>query len=152
MLASTNGPGRRPPSEWLLESKLAVRTEAERMSDFKDEFLAALSHELRTPLNAILGWSQIVCSDPRHGGDLTRGLEAIERNARVQTRLLEDLRDMSRITSGKLSLDIQPLHPLTVASPGPVIEAAGETVWPAADAMRIRLEKFLDREAGPSPV
>ncbi len=127
----------------LLESERAARTEAERMSDLKDEFLATLSHELRTPLNAILGWSQVLRSTPRDGADLVKGLEAIERNARVQTQLIEDLLDMSRITSGKLRLDIQPLQPMSF------IEAALETVKPAADAKGIRLEKLLDPAAGP---
>ena len=127
----------------LLESERAARSAAERMSDVKDEFLATLSHELRTPLNAILGWSQVLRSAPRDGADLMKGLEAIERNARVQTQLIEDLLDMSRITSGKLRLDIQPLQPVSF------IEAAVETVKPAADAKGIRLEKFLDPGAGP---
>jgi CheY-like chemotaxis protein/nitrogen-specific signal transduction histidine kinase len=127
----------------LLESERAARTEAERLSDVKDEFLATLSHELRTPLNAILGWSQVLRSAPRDGADLMKGLEAIERNARVQTQLIEDLLDMSRITSGKLRLDIQPLQPLSF------VEAAVETVKPAADAKGIRLERFLDPAAGP---
>ena len=113
------------------------------MSDVKDEFLATLSHELRTPLNAILGWSQVLRSNPGDRADLLKGLETIERNARVQTQLIEDLLDMSRITSGKLRLDIQSLQPVSF------IEAAVETVKPAADAKGIRLEKLLDPAAGP---
>ena len=128
--------------ESLLESERAARTEAERMSDVKDEFLATLSHELRTPLNAILGWTQVLRSAPRDGSDLMKGLEAIERNARVQTQLIEDLLDMSRITSGKW-LEIQSINPVSF------IEAAVETVKPAADAKGIRLEKLLDPQAGP---
>ena len=93
----------------LLESERAARSAAERMSEVKDEFLATLSHELRTPLNAILGWSQVLRSGPKDKADYLKGLETIERNARVQTQLIEDLLDMSRITSGKLRLDIQPL-------------------------------------------
>ncbi|MEP7308098.1 MAG: PAS domain S-box protein [Acidobacteriota bacterium] len=129
--------------ELLLESERAARTEAERMSDVKDEFLATLSHELRTPLNAILGWSQVLRSASRDGVDLMKGLEAIERNARVQTQLIEDLLDMSRITSGKLRLDVQSIQPVSF------IEAAVETVKPAADAKGIRLEILLDPQAGP---
>ena len=129
--------------ESLLESERAARTEAERLSDVKDEFLATLSHELRTPLNAILGWSQVLRSASRDGVDLMKGLEAIERNARVQTQLIEDLLDMSRITSGKLRLDVQSIQPVSF------IEAAVETVKPAADAKGIRLEKLLDPQAGP---
>jgi signal transduction histidine kinase/CheY-like chemotaxis protein len=127
----------------LLESERAARAEAERMSEMKDEFLATLSHELRTPLNAILGWSQVLRSGPREESDYLKGLETIERNARVQTQLIEDLLDMSRITSGKLRMDVQRLHPMAL------IESAVETVSPAALARGIRLETFLDPAAGP---
>ncbi|CAN5718319.1 ATP-binding protein [soil metagenome] len=127
----------------LLESERAARTAAERMSSIKDEFLATLSHELRTPLNAILGWAQVLRSGTRDGAEVLKGLETIERNARVQTQLIEDLLDMSRITSGKVRLDIQTILPASV------IEAAVETVQPSADAKSIRLETFLDPSAGP---
>ena len=127
----------------LLESERAARTAAERMSDVKDEFLATLSHELRTPLNAILGWSQVLRTGSKNETDYIRGLETIERNARMQTQLIEDLLDMSRITSGKIRLDIQTVHPLGF------IEAAVETVRPAADAKGIKLERMLDPAAGP---
>ena len=127
----------------LLERERAARSAAERLSDVKDEFLATLSHELRTPLNAILGWAQVLRRGPQPGGDYQKGLETIKRNARVQTQLIEDLLDMSRITSGKLRLDVQPLQPVSF------IEAAVETVRPAADAKGIRLECFLDPGAGP---
>ena len=127
----------------LLESERAARSEAERMSDVKDEFLATLSHELRTPLNAILGWSQVLRARPKDQTDYVKGLETIERNARAQTQLIDDLLDMSRITSGKLRLDIQPIEPLSI------IEAAVETVKHAADAKGIRFERLLDPAAGP---
>ncbi len=127
----------------LLESERSARSAVERMSEMKDEFLATLSHELRTPLSAILGWSQILRRGPRNDADLRKGLDTIERNARVQTQLIEDLLDMSRITSGKVRLDIQPVAPVSF------IEAAVETVRPAADAKGIRLEKLLDPTAGP---
>ena len=130
----------------LLESERAARSAAERMSEVKDEFLATLSHELRTPLNAILGWSQVLRSRPDGPADYQKGLETIERNARAQTHLIEDLLDMSRITSGKLRLDIQPLEPVSV------IEAAVETVAHAAEAKGIRIEKLLDPAAGPISV
>ena len=101
--------------EQLLESERSARAEAERASSMKDEFLATLSHELRTPLSAILGWSHILRSRTHErGGARTQGLEVIERNARVQTQLIEDLLDMSRITSGKMRLDVQPVEPATV--------------------------------------
>jgi PAS domain S-box-containing protein len=120
-----------------------ARAEAERMGELKDEFLATLSHELRTPLSAILGWSQVIARRPMSPEELKRAVEVIERNARAQTRLIEDLLDMSRITSGKVRLDVQPVEPAAF------IEAALETVRPAADAKRIRLEKVLDPSAGP---
>ena len=127
----------------LLESERAARSAAERMSNLKDEFLATLSHELRTPLNAILGWSQVLRAGTKDHEDLLKGLETIERNARAQTQLIEDLLDMSRITSGKVRLDIQ------VLSAASIIEAALEAVKPAADAKGIRLERLLDPSAGP---
>lgn len=127
----------------LLDSERSARSHAERMSDMKDEFLATLSHELRTPLSAILGWSHVLRHGARSSDDLQKGIEAIERNARAQTQLIEDLLDMSRITSGKVRLDAQPVQPVSF------IEAAIETVRPAADAKGIRLEKVLDPLAGP---
>jgi signal transduction histidine kinase len=126
-----------------LEREQAARAEAERASNLKDDFLATLSHELRTPLSAILGWSQVLRRRPPTAEDIERGLEAIERNARMQTQLIEDLLDMSRITAGKLRLDVQIVDPIAF------IEAAVQTVQPAADAREIRIEKMLDPVAGP---
>jgi signal transduction histidine kinase/ActR/RegA family two-component response regulator len=127
----------------LLESERNARADAERASAMKDEFLATLSHELRTPLSAILGWAQVLRLRTSNQEELRRGLEAIERNARVQAQLIEDLLDMSRINSGKLRLDIQPVDPVTF------VEAALETVRPAAEAKAIRLEKRLEAATGP---
>ena len=127
----------------LLESERAARAEAERMSEIKDEFLATLSHELRTPLSAILGWSHVLRRRALDPADLEQALETIERNARIQTQLIEDLLDMSRITSGKLRLDIQPVEPVSF------IEAALDTLRPAAEAKGIRLQRLLDPAAGP---
>ena len=93
--------------ERLLGAERAARAEAERAGRMKDEFLATLSHELRTPLNAILGWSQILAAGPQDEKDLREGLKTIERNARAQTQIIEDLLDMSRIISGKVRLDVQ---------------------------------------------
>jgi PAS domain S-box-containing protein len=126
----------------LLESERLARAEAERTSQMKDEFLATLSHELRTPLSAILGWAQVLRRGTRDTADLQRGLQTIERNARAQAQLIEDLLDMSRITSGKVLLDIQ-----TVA-PALFIDAAIETVRPAAEAKNIRLERDYDAHTG----
>jgi len=94
--------------ERLLSSERAARSDAERANRLKDEFLAALSHELRTPLSAILGWSDVLKHRlPSTDPDIAKALEAIDRNARVQTQLISDLLDVSRITSGKLSLDLE---------------------------------------------
>ncbi|MCW7538062.1 response regulator [Aquabacterium sp. A7-Y] len=92
--------------EQLLEREQAARAAAERVSRSKDEFIAVLSHELRTPLNAILGWVHVL---KRAGAaaDLPRGLEAIERNAKTQTRLISDILDMSRMDLGKLRLELE---------------------------------------------
>jgi PAS domain S-box-containing protein len=127
----------------LLESERWARTEAERMTRLKDEFLATLSHELRTPLGAIVGWSQVLKRPKVPEADLQSGLDIIERNARVQARLIDDLLDMSRIESGKLRLDIQPVDAVSI------IEGALQTVTPAAEAKGIRLERMLDPAAGP---
>lgn len=126
----------------LLENEREARAEAERSSQMKDEFLATLSHELRTPLSAILGWSQVLRRGSRDGADLQRGLQTIERNARAQAQLIEDLLDMSRITSGKVLLDMQVLNPATF------IDAAIETVRPAADAKQIALVKEYEPGGG----
>ncbi|RBP41511.1 PAS domain S-box-containing protein [Roseimicrobium gellanilyticum] len=125
------------------EEALASAAEAERQSRMKDEFLATLSHELRTPLQSILGWTQMLRSGVCEEGELEQGLEVIDRNAQAQTKIIEDLLDMSRILSGKVRLDVQRVQ---VAS---VIESALETVKPAADAKNIRLQSILDPLARP---
>jgi signal transduction histidine kinase len=117
----------------LLASERAARGEAERASRMKDEFLATLSHELRTPLNAILGWSQILAMGDCGPEDLAEGLKIIERNARAQTQIIDDLLDMSRIISGKVQLDVRPVDLL------PIISTAVETLRPAAMAKSIRV-------------
>jgi PAS domain S-box-containing protein len=126
----------------LLENERQARAEAERVSNMKDEFLATLSHELRTPLSAILGWAQVLRRGSRDQNDLQRGLQTIERNARSQAQLIEDLLDMSRITSGKVLLDMQ------IVAPAGFIDAAVDTVRPAADAKNIRIEKHFTPDAG----
>ena len=126
----------------LLESERLARAAAERSSGLKDAFLANLSHELRTPLSAILGWSQVLRHRLADNPELRHGLDAIERNARVRTQLIEDLLDMSRITSGKVRLELQAVEPATV------IEAAVETVRPAAETKGIRLATVLAPLAG----
>jgi PAS domain S-box-containing protein len=128
--------------EHLLASERAARSEAERVSRMKDEFLATLSHELRTPLNAIYGWSQLLQKKAVDDDELIEGLAVIARNARAQTKLIEDLLDMSRIISGKLRLDVQQLDL------SDVIDAAVLAILPAAQAKEIRIHKVLDSEAG----
>ena len=127
--------------ERLLKSEQEARREAEHTSRMKDEFLATLSHELRTPLNAILGWAQLLQIRPASCADLTEGLETIARNARAQTKLIEELLDMSRIISGKLRLDVQTVDLERV------ISDSIESVRPAAEAKTIRLLKIFDPTA-----
>jgi PAS domain S-box-containing protein len=137
---------RRKTEEALVESRQkleAALAEAERANRLKDEFLATLSHELRTPLSSILGWAQILRRGGRGEAEVAKGLEIIERNARAQTKLIEDLLDMSRITSGKIRLEMHAVEPIDF------VEAALETVRPAAEAKGIRIEKSLDASAGP---
>jgi PAS domain S-box-containing protein len=122
----------------LLESERAARSEAERASRMKDEFLATLSHELRTPLNAVLGWATALRAGHFLTEELEQGLETIERNARVQAQIIEDLLDMSRIISGKVRLDVQ-----RVDLPAVVAEAI-ETVRVSASAKGVRLQTIID--------
>lgn len=120
-----------------------ARESAERADRMTDEFLATLSHELRTPLNAVLGWAQILRLKTKDGADdIKRGVEAIERNARLQTQLIDDMLDMSRIIAGKVRLEAQVLHPLES------IEAAIETIQPVANAKGVAIEKMLTPQAG----
>jgi PAS domain S-box-containing protein len=128
--------------EQLLLSERAARTEAERLGRMKDEFLATLSHELRTPLNAILGWATLLRRVKVGSDDYLKGLETIERNARVQTQIIADLLDMSRIISGKVQLDVQPVDLQEV------ISAALDAVRPSADAKHLRVRATLDAKAG----
>ena len=116
----------------------APPSEAERVSRMKDEFLATLSHELRTPLNAILGWSQLLTHRAPDAKMFNEGITVIERNARAQTQLIEDLLDMSRIVSGRIRLDVQRVDLTNV------VESAIESIKPSADAKDIRIRKLLD--------
>jgi PAS domain S-box-containing protein len=128
--------------EMLLNREQAARAELERTGRLRDEFLATLSHELRTPLTAILGWSHLLLSHRASVEGLHRGLETIERNARAQSKLIEDLLDMSRIITGRLSLEVEEVN---VAA---AIEAVLKSVEPAAKAKGIRLEFSGDSAAG----
>lgn len=129
----------------LLESERAARGQAERASRTKDDFLSTLSHELRTPLSAILGWAQVLGQLERvtENTTISEGVAIIERNARAQAHLIDDLLDMSRIESGKLRLDVQ------TVDLSAIIDAAVESVQPAADAKGIRIQRLLDPAAGP---
>jgi signal transduction histidine kinase len=108
--------------------------EAQQANQIKDEFLAVVSHELRTPLNAILGWTQLLRRGKLKGDAPGRALEVIERNARSQNQLIEDLLDVSRIVAGKLKLDIRPVGLVSV------LEAALDVVRLAAQAKSLELE------------
>ncbi|HEV2837670.1 MAG TPA: PAS domain S-box protein, partial [Pyrinomonadaceae bacterium] len=122
----------------LLAREQFLRSQAEQAGRIKDEFLATVSHELRTPLNAILGWATLLNKGNVDESAATRGMDAIERNAKAQAQLIEDLLDVSRIISGKMRLDVKPV---TVS---PIVEAAVDAVKPAADAKAIRLDITID--------
>jgi PAS domain S-box-containing protein len=127
----------------LLAAEREARADAETANRTKDEFLATLSHELRTPLNAILGWAQLLRMGGLPEDEITHGLETIERNAKVQAQLVEDLLDLSRIISGKLRLEMRPVD-LPI-----VLDAALDSVRPAAEAKGIRLVPVFDASASP---
>lgn len=128
--------------EKLLASEKEARQMAESASRTKDEFLGLLSHELRTPLNAILGWARMLSGNQLDKENFARAVESIDRNAKLQSRLIDDMLDVSRIISGKLRLDAQPVDLTTV------INAAVDTLRPAAEAKNIRLYIILDYSAG----
>ena len=123
------------------ELRLA-HAQAEQASRLKDEFLATLSHELRTPLNAIVGWTHLLRAG-LDGNGTARALDTIARNAMAQTQLIADILDMQRIAAGKLRLNLRPL------TPAETIEAALDTVRPAARAKDIDLQAVLDPTAAP---
>jgi len=126
--------------EEILEAERSARMTAQQATRIKDEFLATLSHELRTPLSSILGWTHILKRNVAalKPEDLQRGIDAIDRNARAQARLIDDLLDLSRIMSGKVRLDVQQLSMLDI------VQSAIESAEPAAKAKDIRLAVILD--------
>jgi len=128
--------------EDLLERERKARQESEIASRAKDEFLGLLSHELRTPLNAILGWTRMLSTGRLEPEAVARGIATIDRNAKLQARLIEDMLDVSRIISGKLRLDAQPVDLTSV------VNAAVDTLRPAAEAKDIRVQVVLDFGAG----
>lgn len=128
--------------ERLFQQEQAAREQAETANRLKDQFLAVLSHELRTPLNPILGWTRLLRSGRLNAAKQAEALATIERNALLQTQLIEDLLDISRIMRGKLALN----HDSTALAA--VISAAVETVRLAADAKQIQLDLDLDPQVG----
>jgi signal transduction histidine kinase/FixJ family two-component response regulator len=126
----------------LLKREQAAREEAERANRLKDEFLATVSHELRTPLNAIMGWSHLLLSGKLTGKTHDQAIETIHRNAQAQNELISDLLDVSRIISGKLSLDPQPIDLADI-----IIQSL-DAIRPAANAKEITIESKLGGAGG----
>jgi PAS domain S-box-containing protein len=126
----------------LLANEQAARMEAEAANRTKDLFLATLSHEMRTPLNSIISWTSLLLRVDFDDPDFREGIEAIDRGAKAQARLIEDVLDVSRIVSGKLRLAILPCQLVKV------ITAALEIAQPAAEAKGVRIETELDPSAG----
>jgi signal transduction histidine kinase/DNA-binding response OmpR family regulator len=118
----------------LLAQERESRAEAQAANRMKDEFLATVSHELRTPLTAILGWTRIIRGGKLDPARFIRGLDVIERNGRAQAAIIDDILDVSRIITGKLRLELD-----AIDLP-PMVQAAIDTVRPAADAKNIRIE------------
>ncbi|UUX97881.1 ATP-binding protein [Aquabacterium sp. J223] len=125
------------------QAKAKLYEEAEKVNRLKDEFLATVSHELRTPLTAILGWTKLLASGRLSAEMVDRAITTIDRNARAQAQIVEDILDISRIVSGKLRLNVQ------LFTPAASVEAAVEAVRPAAMAKDIRLSLLIDPQAGP---
>ncbi len=121
----------------LIRQEQAAREEAEKANRLKDEFLAVVSHELRTPLNSMLGWAQILRNRQLNEAIATKALETIERNARQQKKLIEDILDVSMIIQNKLRLELQPLYLV------PIVHAAIEDIQPQAQAKSIKIESML---------
>jgi PAS domain S-box-containing protein len=130
-------------SEVSLKREQHARIEAERTALLKDEFLATVSHEMRTPLTAMLGWVQLLRNGTLSPDTVPQALETIERNARAQAKLIDDLLDMSRILSGRLRLDVQQVQPAEI------VEAAISAAEPAATAKSVRIVSNLDPHTGP---
>jgi CheY-like chemotaxis protein len=117
--------------------------DAQAANRMKDEFLAVLSHELRTPLNAIVGYSRLLRAGILSAEKAARGLDTLERNASWLTQIVEDVLDVSRIVSGKIRLDVQPVE-LPI-----IVDNAVATVQPAADAKGVRIQTIIDPKVGP---
>src|SRR6185503_312594 len=122
----------------MLEREQSARADAEAANRAKDEFLATLSHELRTPLTAILGWSHLLRMNQLREPQFLHALETIERNAKAQSQLIDDLLDVSRIVTGQLQIDFSTVNLATA------IEAAIQSVHPALAAKEIQLDLLVD--------
>jgi PAS domain S-box-containing protein len=120
-----------------------ARKDAELANRVKDEFLAIVTHELKTPLTAMLGWARLLHTSNMDESLVARAVETIERNAKTQAQLIDDLLDTSRIISGKLHLDLQPTELI------PILQSSVDTVRPLAEAKGINLELSLDPWTGP---
>jgi PAS domain S-box-containing protein len=131
----------RAEAELAAAEKERMFHEAQQASQLKDEFLATVSHELRTPLNAILGWAHMLRKAPFDSVAAQKAFETIERNARAQSQLIDDLLDVSRIITGKLRIDVRQLDPTSF------VAAATEAVQPAAEAKGVRIQLILDTGA-----
>lgn len=127
----------------LLAAERAARHEAERQVRLKDEFLARLSHELRAPLTTMLGWAQMLRRGKLGSAEMGEAIKSIESSVYIQKRLIEDLLDISRITSGKLRLNVEPLDL------GEVVEAAAASISPMAEAAGVALERNIKGDLGP---
>jgi PAS domain S-box-containing protein len=128
----------RDEAERAADENERLYRQAEESSRLKEEFLATISHELRTPLSAILGWARMLRLGQLSPDNSAKALDTIERNARAQAQLVDDLLDVSRIVTGKLRMDVRP------ADPNGFIDAAVESVKPAADAKGVRVQKIID--------
>ena len=128
----------RAEAETSAAEKERLYREARESSRLKDEFLATVSHELRTPLTAILGWAHMLRNGKFDSDSALKAFETIERNARAQSQLIDDLLDVSRIITGKLRIDVRQVDPNSF------VEAAIEAVHPAAEAKGLRLQKIMD--------
>jgi PAS domain S-box-containing protein len=128
--------------EALLEAERTARSEAERANQLKDEFLSILSHELRTPLNAVLGWVHLLQATTTPRGELSRGLAIIERNARLQGRMVDDLLDMGGVMAGKMRIErrVVPIRQ--------VIDGAIESLHPSFIEKEISIKRLSDSDSG----
>ena len=127
----------------LLSREQAARAEAESANRIKDEFLATVSHELRTPLNAIVGWTSMLRSDRLEPDQIAHAIEIIDRNAKAQAQLVDDILEVSRIVSGKVRLEVRPVEL------SQVIQGAIDSMRPAIESRKIQLTTVIDKTVGP---